>query len=374
MQKLKIAFLFLDEIHHVSHFISVAKELSKNHEVKILTYKNATQYLYDRVKTIKAEDVKIEELPTKRFRAFTDKLKDIKIPRKGFWIKKNLDYLLQFDAVIFTDYFHKYLQKARGEKEHPKVIKLNHGIPGRAYAFKAAQSEFDMQVLVGSFQKKVLSEKNILAKNHAIGGYPKLDVVKEIPAKRYFENEKPIVLYNPHFDAEFSSWDKFGVDILKYFSQQNTYNLIFAPHLHLFQQKKGNRNIDEIPQEIYDSGNIYIDLGSSDSVDMQYTRVADLYLGDVSSQVYEFILNPRPCLFLNPSAIHYDNKFDYRFWQSGPVIENLEDFTSALKMAFKTFKDFEPIQSKLNSENFFVPQDKTASENIAEIISKYLKE
>lgn len=374
MQKLKIAFLFLDEIHHVSHFISVAKELSKNHEVKILTYKNAANYLYDSVKTIKAEHVIIEEFPTKRFRAFTDKLKDIKIPRKGFWIKKNLNYLLQFDAVIFTDYFHRYLQEARGNKNAPKLIKFNHGIPGRAYAFKEAQSEFDMQILVGSFQKKVLSDKNILAKNHAIGGYPKLDVIKEIPVKSYFENDKPIVLYNPHFDAEFSSWDKFGVDILNYFSKQDTYNLIFAPHLHLFQQKKGNRNIDEIPQEIFDSKNIYIDLGSSDSVNMQYTRVADLYLGDVSSQVYEFIINPRPCLFLNPSAINYDHKFDYRFWQCGPVIENLADFSSAIKFSFETFKDFEPIQSKLNSENFFKPKDKTASENIAEIIAEYLKE
>ena len=39
---------------------------------------------------------------------------------------------------------------------------------------------------------------------------------------------------------------------------------------------------------------------------MAYTQRADIYLGDVSSQVYEFLLNPRPCVFLNP------RRFDWR--------------------------------------------------------------
>lgn len=29
---------------------------------------------------------------------------------------------------------------------------------------------------------------------------------------------------------------------------------------------------------------------------MTYTPAADIYLGDVSSQSYEFLLDPRPCL------------------------------------------------------------------------------
>ena len=34
---------------------------------------------------------------------------------------------------------------------------------------------------------------------------------------------------------------------------------------------------------------------------------ADVYLGDVSSQVYEFIYKPRPCLFLNSNEIEWTN-------------------------------------------------------------------
>ena len=40
---------------------------------------------------------------------------------------------------------------------------------------------------------------------------------------------------------------------------------------------------------------------------MTYTKQADIYLGDVSSQVYEFMLKPRPCIFFNPENINYKN-------------------------------------------------------------------
>lgn len=373
MRHFKIAFLFLDEIHHVSHFISVAKALSKKHQVKILTYKNADRYLYDMAATIQATNVTIEELPTKTFRAFTDKLKKRKRPRKGFWIKKNLDYLLTFDAVVFTDYYHKYLKQVCKNRSAPKLIKFNHGIPGRAYAFREDQKDFDLQILVGDFQQQLLNKKAVMAKHSAIGGYPKLDVIQEISLKNYFNNNKPVVLYNPHFDPEFSSWDVFGIDILTYFANQDQYNLLFAPHINLFSAEKGKRQISEIPKEILNAETIYFDFGSKDSVNMQFTRIADLYLGDVSSQVYEFIIEPRPCLFLNPNKIKYKKDPHFRFWKCGMVIKKTKNLDKKLKKSFKKFHKFEAIQKKINAENIYINKDKQASVTISEIITNYLQ-
>src|SRR5690606_28311312 len=103
--KHKIAIIFLDEIHHVYHFVSVAVELARNNEVHILTHTGENTFLYDSLKLLNDENVVVEKLPTTVFRTFTDMLKGRKLPRKGFWIKKHQEYILDyFDAVIFTDY------------------------------------------------------------------------------------------------------------------------------------------------------------------------------------------------------------------------------------------------------------------------------
>jgi CDP-glycerol glycerophosphotransferase (TagB/SpsB family) len=63
-----------------------------------------------------------------------------------------------------------------------------------------------------------------------------------------------------------------------------------------------------------------VDLSSDRLVDMSYTAAADIYLGDVSSQVYEFLLTPRPCLFVNAHGVEWKNDPDYAHWQLGEVV------------------------------------------------------
>ena len=76
-----------------------------------------------------------------------------------------------------------------------------------------------------------------------------------------------------------------------------------------------------------------IDLGSNRLFDMSYTSGADLYLGDVSSQVYEFLATPRPCLFLNAHEVDWAGDPDYLFWTLGDVIDDLADLPKALDQA-----------------------------------------
>lgn len=76
-----------------------------------------------------------------------------------------------------------------------------------------------------------------------------------------------------------------------------------------------------------------IDFGSEKSVDMTYTQAADIYLGDVSSQVYEFIRTPRLCLFLNPHAVNWQNNPYYACWNFGIVIDHLEQLQKILSQS-----------------------------------------
>ena len=164
-------------------------------------------------------------------------------------------------------------------------------------------------------------------------GYPKFDVVPVHYKPRLFSDDKPVVIYNPHFVAELSSWARWGTEILEYFLQQKTYNFIFAPHTNLF-----NRTLKphDFPKKYCEAKHILVDLGSEKSVDMTYTQAADIYLGDVSSQVYEFIRTPRPCLFLNAHAVDWRKESNtlYLFWQMGPVIDQLPDLWEQLRQPF----------------------------------------
>jgi hypothetical protein len=159
----------------------------------------------------------------------------------------------------------------------------------------------------------------------AIVGYPKFDLVERLRPQLpdLFATRRPTVLYNPHFSSKLSSWQPWGRRVLEAFAGQDRFNLIFAPHLRLF----GGRAADEVQALAPFLGlpHLHIDLGdSSAAIDMTYTRAADLYLGDVSSQVYEFLRRPRPCVFLNPRALAWEGDESFRHWRFGPVLEDLD--------------------------------------------------
>src|SRR3546814_16116783 len=74
--------------------------------------------------------------------------------------------------------------------------------------------------------------------------------------------------------------------------------LVVAPHVRLFAEASDAERAAVAKLAV--PGKVMIDLASDRLFDMSYTSGADIYLGDVSSQVYEFLATPRPCLFSNP--------------------------------------------------------------------------
>ncbi len=52
--------------------------------------------------------------------------------------------------------------------------------------------------------------------------------------RRFFANDNPVVVYNPHFDERTGSWARLGTAVLDFFLAHPAYNLIFAPHVVLF--------------------------------------------------------------------------------------------------------------------------------------------
>ena len=107
-------------------------------------------------------------------------------------------------------------------------------------------------------------------------------------------------------------------------------NLVVAPHVKLFRRRT------EAVRDAWrtrSTGNVLLDPGSDRSVDMSYAVAADIYVGDVSSQVYEFLAEPRPCVFLNAHRIDWRDDPSFAHWHLGDVVDDPADLMAAIRAA-----------------------------------------
>jgi CDP-glycerol glycerophosphotransferase (TagB/SpsB family) len=189
---------------------------------------------------------------------------------------------------------------------------------------------------------------------------------------------RPVVLYNPHVSPHLSSWYGAGRQVLDWFVEHDEYNLIFAPHVMLFERpfvvSVDRLRIDRpgrIEERFLRAPNIHIDLGSRASTTMAYTDRADIYLGDASSQVYEFLLHPRPCVFLNSHRLDWRDDPNFAHWRNGPVIEEVADLGDALDASCASHGAlYRPIQQALFDYSFDLT-DQLSSERAGRALARF---
>ena len=105
------------------------------------------------------------------------------------------------------------------------------------------------------------------------------------------------------------------------------------------------------------------------SVAGSYTAAADVYLGDTSSQAVEFLMRPRPCVFLDAQGVDWQDDADYEFWTNGEVVTDLAEFLPALERAPELQPDLARRQARF-AEKFLGPLDgRSAERGAAEILA-----
>ena len=115
--------------------------------------------------------------------------------------------------------------------------------------------------------------------------------------------------------------------------------------------------------------NIHVDLGSKASTDMSYTMAADIYLGDASSQVYEFLLRARPCIFLNSHGIDWEGDPNFAHWQAGEVITHPSQLHDALSRADQLhISQYREVQEQMFKDSFDL-DGRPSSQRAAEVIA-----
>ena len=280
----------------------------------------------------------------------------------------NRNYFNRFQAIVVPERTSLYLR--RMGVIHPRLIWTRHGAGDRAIGFARDARHFDHILLAGPKVERRLLEAGSLCPGHYTTGiYAKFDMVRRLhtdPAP-LFANDRPTIIYNPHFSPRFSSWPRFGRRVLEYFAYQTKYNLVFAPHYRLFDADR--QKIMKILAPFMSLSHMIIDPGSDRSVDMTYTLAADLYMGDVSSQIGEFLIRPRPCLFLDAHRTRWRENPDYESWTLGPVMDNADGLEAGLDTAFRSHANFLDRQKEYIRDTFgFAAPVDTAAKGAKSII------
>jgi hypothetical protein len=343
-----IGFLFNhDQIHQIAHSLPVAVDLavtSPGLRVSIATTSGRVGAEVGRMLGDKAPfnleriELSIGSLGSRIVKNIFGNL----LPAGKLLIyRDNLDYFGSLDALVVTERTSLILKKRYGLTDL-KMILIDHGAGDRAIGFGTSTAAFDHILAAGpKIRDRLIAEAEVAPEKIRITGYPKFDAIDAKRNKLPFQdNGNPTVLYNPHLSPHLSSWFKHGRDVLDWFVANPRYNLIFAPHIMLFQ-RRAVFTIDKLRMafpgtldaKYSGAPNIHIDLGSVASTDMTYTNAADIYLGDVSSQIYEFLRFPRPALFINSHHHHYQGDPNYAHWQAGEVIGSVDDLGVALTNA-----------------------------------------
>jgi hypothetical protein len=293
--------------------------------------------------------------------------------RKTSVLRNNLPFFESLDVLVSPERHCVKLRKML--RSDLKFIHTRHGAGDREGSFDERLQDFDLTLVPGKKTAARLLDLGYARPDQlAVAGSCKLEVGQALQrdVSRLFDNDRPVVLYAPHFDRSVSSWWSMGRGVLDYFASSTKYNLIFAPHVLLLKRRvKYRARLPRIPSGL---PHIHVDTGSTASVDMSYTNAADIYLGDVSSQVYEFVERPRPCIFLNATGADWRDDPHYLHWTMGEVIDDVSaQLGPALDRAFDSHSRYRARQEELVAYTYESDASLAAAQRGADAIAAFLK-
>jgi hypothetical protein len=383
----RIGFLFNhDQIHQVAHSLPVALALARadvGSEIVIVTTNDRIAAEVCRLVGPEGANgitMKAMALSAPTSRRLDTVFGSLAPTAKLLIYRDNLDFFKSLDALVVTERTSLIL-KTHYRLSGLKMVLTDHGAGDRAIGFGASTALFDHILAAGpKIKDRLTNEAGVDPARITITGYPKFDIggTGEKPFK-FRSSHRPTVLYNPHVSPHLSSWYRQGRAVLDYFLASESYNLIFAPHIMLFERRLAI-SIDKfsiglpgrLAAKYAAAPNIHVDLSSAALTDMSYTNAADVYLGDVSSQVYEFLKTPRPCVFLNSFGVRHSGDPNYAHWLAGPVVTSVKDLDAALDRAIAKHATHYSARQKSLFDYTFDLTSVPSSVRAARAISKVL--
>jgi len=360
----KVCFLFIAQRHQIFHAVSLAVGLARAGVAEVHVAGATSAHLAE-VRRLAAALGGADLTCHRLWPDAAAALSRGSIPPKAAALALNLGLLRRFDAFVTPERTSLLLKRlGLGGR---LFIHTDHGAGDRAVGYERRIALFDFVLLAGEKQSRRMKAAGLIREGgYAVVGYPKFDVVDALDgaAPALFDEPRPTVLYNPHFHRKLSSWPRFGFEVLEQFAASRAYNLVFAPHVRLFDGAP--RRVRAALDRFAAAPNIHVDLDGAMAWDMTYTRMADVYLGDVSSQVYEFLRRPKPCLFLDGHVrdggrADWRGDENYAHWRFGPVLDRPHRICEAVKAAVEAHEEtYAAVQAEAFAETFDLSGPSTA--------------
>ncbi|AXB76559.1 hypothetical protein [Novosphingobium sp. P6W] len=385
---MRIGFLFNhDQIHQVAHSLPIALALAGSGFAGEIVVATTNAALAAEVRRIGGAHIgtsieHVELQPSLLSRRMDAMLGRVVPAGKLLIYRDNLAFFRSFDVLVVAEKTSLIL-KTRYGLSNLGIVHTRHGAGDRAIGFNKASACFDHVLCSGrKIRDRLISEAGLAPDAVTIVGYPKFDLVRETGRIRFLPTAARVVLYNPHSSPHLSSWYRHGHEVFEQFLGRSDHGLLFAPHVMLFQRQFvvtiDRLTVDkagEIPARFLRGDNIKVDLGSRASTDMSYTLSADIYLGDASSQVYEFLLRPRPCIFLNSQGHDWQGDPNFQHWAAGEVIARPDQLPLALDRADELHaKRYRAVQQDLFEQSFDLdetPSSIRAASAVASFAERY---
>jgi hypothetical protein len=383
---MRIGFLFNhDQVHQVAHSLPIALALARaGLDLEIVVATTNRRLTAEVVRLgggLMGHGIGLVELGlTRATSRMLAAMTEAMLPAAKLLVYgDNLDFFRSLDVLVVAEKTSLILKTRMGLQDL-KIIHTRHGAGDRAIGFDKASARFDHVLVSGrKIRDRLVAEAGVDPATISVVGYPKFDLLPfRNPTHPMLDDGRPVVLYNPHVSPHLSSWYEAGRQVLDRFVERDDHHLIFAPHVMLFERpfvvtidKLRLDRAGRIEERYLRAPNIHIDLGSRASTTMTYTQRADIYLGDVSSQVYEFLLKPRPCVFLNSHRLAWDGDPNFAHWRSGPVIEDVADLEDAMTRARRDHDAvWRPVQEALFDESFDLT-DEPSAERAARAVARF---
>ena len=201
-------------------------------------------------------------------------------------------------------------------------------------------------------------------------GYVKSAFTPSLTRQSLFADDRPILLYTPHWQRYRSSWWDWGRDIVDMLVAQDRFNVILAPHQRLHER---DLEVAAILERAAKHSHVHADIDSFAMVDGSYTNMADIYLGDSSSQLLEYIAKPRPAVLLDSPNMSWRTPDQSDYWRCGDIIKNIAELPAALDSAIEHFGQYRASQELLAFRAFGNTDGRAAQRAAEVIVSRMVK-
>lgn len=371
----RVAFLFNAQAHQILHGITTAEALAVGWRANVDILSASAAHLDLARALTRAEShclLRFERIGPRLLHRTADLLRSA-VPPKLLTLAAVRRQLNLYDAIALPERTSTVMR--RFGVTRPRLIHVDHGAGDRAAGFDPRIARFDFALVAGEKQRRrMLAEGLIRHGAHAVVGYPKFEAIDRLrdPHWSPFADARPVILYNPHFSAKLGSWPRDGIAIVDAIVRDGRFNLIVAPHIRLCDTARTRAAVAAALAPYADRPGVHVDLGSHRSIDMSYTTLADIYVGDVSSQIYEFLRQPGPALFVNSHGHRWRDDPDYAHWHFGPVVDGADRLIEGIDRAIAGHGNYAPEQRRAFADTFDLRDGQSHSHRAAAAIAAFL--